>query len=463
MNQFDTSKLTSIDKHGDRIRIIPAEVTGFFRKHRNWTQLILLTIFLILPWTTLNGHQTILIDVPDREFALFGVLFRAHDTPLLFFILALATLTLAFVTSIWGRVWCGWACPQTVFIDAVYRRIEYWIEGNYRHRRQLRDGPMTFEKAWKTSAKWLAFIFVSSVIAHSFMAYFIGAGDLVAMTQKPPGENWSYFVLVGFFTAVFALDFGWFREQFCVIMCPYGRIQSLLLDQKSLAVVYDVDRGEPRKGLPSAQGKSGDCVSCNRCVQVCPTGIDIRQGLQMECIACTACVDACDEIMTKVNKPTGLIGYKTLDGSSITLKKPRSILYMLMIGVLSVGLGFSLFTRQPFHFTLLRNQGVPYSEISNVDGTKIILNQFHLHLQNQSAYPTTYQLSVAFQKAVELNVAEPVLTLQPGESRQWYFFTRLAPQDLSNGQLKGSLKIEAHNKQGRFFADREIILLGPKQ
>jgi cytochrome c oxidase accessory protein FixG len=463
MNQLDPGKLTSVDEHGDRIWIIPAEVRGYFRRHRNWTQLILLAIFLLIPWTTFRGHQTVLIDVPDREFALFGVLFKAHDTPLLFFILAVAALSLAFVTSVWGRVWCGWACPQTVFIDSVYRRIEQWIEGNYLKRRQLRDGPMTFEKLWKTSLKWLAFIFVSSLIAHSFMAYFIGAKELIAMTQKAPEENPSYFILVTFFTALFAFDFGWFREQFCVIMCPYGRIQSVLLDNKSLALVYDTTRGEPRKSLAQAGQKSGDCVACNRCVQVCPTGIDIRNGLQMECIACTACADACDEIMTKLKKPTGLIGYKTLDGSPISLKKTRSILYILLIFALVGGLVYSLSTRQPFYWTLLRNQGSPYSLIKNESNQEIVLNQFHVHIHNQSGKKTQYELKLVGLDEIELNVAEPKITLLPGESRNWFLFTKIFPQKIATGQLKGTLEISAQDEEEVVKATREITILGPHQ
>ncbi|HWU45079.1 MAG TPA: cytochrome c oxidase accessory protein CcoG, partial [Bdellovibrio sp.] len=370
MSSLDPGKLTSVDENGDHVRIIPAEVRGFYRKHRTWTQIVLLLVFLILPWTEMGGRQTVLLNIPDREFSLFGLLFRAHEAPLIFFLLATAALGLALVTSVWGRVWCGWACPQTVFIDAVFRRIEIWTEGTYIKRRQLRDGPMTFEKIRKSGLKWILFVVVSSVIAHSFMAYFVGARELIQMMQLPPEQNINYFLLVVAFTAVILFDFAWFREQFCVIMCPYGRIQSLLLDQKSLAVVYDVVRGEPRKGLPTDQGRQGDCVSCNRCVQVCPTGIDIRNGLQMECIACTACADACDEIMEKVKKPRGLIRYDTLDGSKISLTKPRTLIYLTAICILVGGLSYALFTRAPVDITVLRGQGLPYSYVKDNSGSE---------------------------------------------------------------------------------------------
>lgn len=466
MNSLDPGKLTSVDEHGDRLTIIPAEVKGFFRRHRNWTQIVLLVIFLALPWTTFNGHQTILLNIPQREFALFGVLFHAHDAPLLFFILAALALGLAFVTSIWGRVWCGWACPQTVFIDAVYRRIEQWTEGNYIKRRALRDGPMTFEKIRKSGLKWFLFFVVSSLISHSFIAYFVSAKELLEMTTKPPSENLTYFILVTFFTAITLFDFGWFREQFCVIMCPYGRIQSVLLDQKSMAVVYDVQRGEPRKGQVPTGKTAGDCVACNRCVQVCPTGIDIRNGLQMECIACTACIDACDEIMEKVKKPKGLIRYDTLDGSKISLLKPRSVIYMVAIVSLILGLGYAIATREPAHLTILRGAGLPYSYVKNAQGEELILNQFRVHIQNQGTEEALYEMTLPqeiLDKGVEINVAENPLKLQAREFREWYFFVRVRPELLKEAKGKIDTHLLIKDLKSTFSTDRDLILVGPKE
>lgn len=467
MNSLDPGKLTSVDQHGDRIGIIPAEVHGFFRRQRTWTQIVLLFIFLILPWTSINGIQTIFLNVPDREFAFFGMVFHSHDAPLLFFILATLALGLALVTSIWGRVWCGWACPQTVFIDAVFRRIEVWVEGNYLKRRQLRDGPMTFEKVYKFFFKWILFTAVSSLIAHSFMAYFIGAKNLILMMENSPSENLTYFTLVIFFTAVTLFDFGWFREQFCVIMCPYGRIQSVLLDQKSLAVVYDTQRGEPRRGKNAPGEKAGDCVACNRCVQVCPTGIDIRNGLQMECITCTACIDACDEIMEKVKKPKGLIRYDTLDGSKISFKKPRSILYMFAIFALVVGLTYALATHEPIHFTVIRGAGLPYSHVKDANNNDLILNQFKVHIFNQGKIPGLYKLTLPaeiLQQGLEINVAENPLNLNPGDSREWYFFVRIPPQLFKlHNQIKTKVQIQDLRIPDQPLSEKDLILVGPQQ
>lgn len=462
MSSIDPNILSSVDQHGDRINIIPAEVRGKFRRHRDWSQIVLLLIFLLLPWTQVGGHQTILINIPEREFALFGVLFRSHDAPLMFFVLMTLTLGLAFVTSVWGRVWCGWACPQTVFIDAVYRRIEKWVEGPYLKRRALQQAPMSAEKFGKVSLKWFLFFVVSSLIAHSFMAYFVGAADLIEMIQNKPGDNMTYFILVSAFTAAILFDFAWFREQFCVIMCPYGRIQSVLLDRKSMTVSYDVARGEPRKGSADYGTKKGDCVSCQRCVQVCPTGIDIRNGLQMECIGCTACMDACDEIMVKVNKPTGLIRYNTLDGSPFKFVKFRSLAYLAAIILLSGGLIYALTTREPVHIAILRGQGLPYSMVED-QGQKLVLNQFRVHIQNQGADSASFEMTLDPKIEIagaQLMVAEPRITLKSGETREWYFFVRLPESSFAEtNQIKTQLILKDSRQ---VELSRELILLGPK-
>lgn len=467
MKQLDPSKLTSVDENGDRLNIIPAEVRGKFRKYRNYVQGVLLAVFMLLPWTTMNGRQTIWLNVPDREFALFGALFKAHDAPMMFFILAIVTLGLAFVTSIWGRVWCGWACPQTVFIEAVFRRIEQWTEGNYIERRKLRES-FSPERLRKSGLKWVLFFLASSIIAHSFLAYFVGAQELLGMMQDSPFQNLTYFLLVTIFTALILFDFAWFREQFCVIMCPYGRIQSLLLDSKSLAVVYDVKRGEPRRGLATPSQPAGDCVSCNRCVQACPTGIDIRNGLQMECIACTACIDACDEIMEKVNKPKGLIRYNTLDGSKLNLKRPRSLIYMALILIMVAGLTYSLASRESLDWTVIRGQGLPYSFVKSETGTDLILNQFKIHIQNQGQTEALYKLSLSDEATAQglvLNVGENPLPLKAGEGREWYFFIKAPPTLLTSaqGKLKVTLQVHDIKSTPQVVSTKDIVLVGPKE
>jgi len=452
-------RLTMLDEHGHRLRLYPAEVHGYFRKYRTGLQIILILFFLILPWTKINGVQTLLLDLPNRKFAIFGLTFFAHDGPLVFFILAISTIGLAFLTAVWGRAWCGWACPQTVFIDGVFRKIEFWIEGNHLKRRELDQKEGSFEYVWKKLLKWFLFFAVSSLVAHSLIAYFVGAEELLQMTSGNPKENWWPFVFVTSITGMILFDFGWFREQFCIIMCPYGRFQSVLQDRKSITVMYDETRGEPRKGSKEATNKKGDCVSCSRCVQVCPTGIDIRDGIQMECIACTACIDACDEIMKKVGKPTGLIRYDSLDHSKASLFRPRTVIYLFLILFSFVGLTYKITTREDLEIFILRAKESPYQLIPTIEGKILLLNHMRLHLSNQTFQERKLSISAPEkwkELGIQMTTPEPNITLRPGEFKMIHFFITLPPELVRGlGQYKTSLQIENLTK--------EFTLVGPAQ
>lgn len=457
---YRTDRLASLDDKGFRRAIIPAEVKGFFRRHRDWTQAVLILIFLILPWITVNGNQLLLLNLGERKFSIFGTIFYAHDTPKLFFIIFIFVLSLVWVTSIWGRIWCGWACPQTVFIDGVYRRIEQWIEGNYIQRRKLHDSNWTFEKIWKKTLKWFSFVAVSSFFAHSFAAYFVGSHEIIFMLQKSPLENASTFGVVVFLTAFMVFDLGWFKEQFCVIMCPYGRFQSALMDQNSLAIVYDVARGEPRKGVVQPGEKQGDCVSCNRCVQVCPTGIDIRRGVQMDCITCTACIDACDEIMEKVKKPKGLIRYDSVSGKKATMFNIRSMLYLLLIAIASVGLVVTLSNRADLEITVLRAKEEPYTVISNHGTEQEILNHFRLHIKNQSKQDEMFKVELAddsVSQAIQMTIAQNPLLVHSGDDITVHIFVRFKQSILNSGTTKAYITLNDGKKPNK----KELPLVGP--
>lgn len=452
-------KLSMIDNMGRRVHIIPAEVRGYFRNLRNVTQAILVVLLLILPWIKINGAPAILLDISNRHFALFGYEFWAHDAPMIFFILAISAVSLVLITAIWGRAWCGWACPQTVFLDGVFRRIEYWTEGSHLKRRELARAPLSLSKFLKKSAKWFLFILSTLVVTHSFLAYFVGADNVLGMMTQSPYENWGSFVFVFVLSGIFLFNFVWFREQFCIIMCPYGRLQSVLYDKHTITVQYDEKRGEPRRSKETPQSQQGDCVSCSRCVQVCPTGIDIRDGIQMECIACTACIDACDEIMDKVQKPRGLIRYMpSVSKLDYKLWRPRVIAYLSVLLVLILSFVFVLSQRTDLHLQVLRSSDVPYFEKIDQD-IHFVVNSYRLHIKNQSGRALELNVQIIADPPVntqnwKLQIPRSQLTLKPNDFKMLPFLIEIPKTDLPpNGNLKFKLAVNGQLK--------EISFVGP--
>jgi cytochrome c oxidase accessory protein FixG len=458
----DPTKLTSIDAHGGHLRIIPAEVRGRFKRYRNAIHALLLLVFLGVPWMHHAGTQLVHVNFRDRELLFFGMIFKSHDAPLIFLVLITLILTLAFVTAVWGRVWCGWACPQTVFIEAVYRRVEIWIEGKYIERRRLDKAPMSFLKARRKTMKWLAFFVISAVFAHSLAAYFTGSYELMKMMQGSPKENWHYFLMIFTLTLILTFNFGWFREQFCVIMCPYGRIQSVLMEASTLSVVYDNTRGEPRRGVQAAGKPAGDCVSCNRCVEVCPTGIDIRNGLQMECIACTACIDSCDEIMEKVGRPPGLIRYDTLDGTPMKIWKAKTIVYAMLI-VLAVGiLALRVRGREDAEIFIVRAPEAPFVQTPDNQGLMQVINHFRIHLTNQTDRTLSYTLAISdpeLRKNLNLVISPSPIRISPRGSETVHFFVGRARDSLPpSGMFPFKIQIQ---EEGGASNEQSLTFVGP--
>ena len=456
-----------MDEQGRRVFIFPASVSGFWRRYRTIVEIFLIIFFLVLPWIKIGGHQGLLLNIGDRQFSIFGLTFWAHDAPLIFFILAFLTIGLAFVTAVWGRIWCGWGCPQTVFIDGVFRRFEYWIIGSHIQQRNLAKAPWSIKKFFKLSVLWTLFLIASLIIAHSFLAYFVGADRLVEMTQHNPTENWTIFIVMGFITAVILFDFGWFREQFCIIVCPYGRFQSVLLDDDSLTVSYDPVRGEPRRGIVPEGQKEADCIDCYKCVAVCPTGIDIREGLQLECIGCTACIDACDEVMEKVEKPKGLIRYATgnsLKGIKSKFLTPRVGIYsVLLIAVISA-LIFFVSQRQDIVVTVLRGKDSPYQVVQD-NGQEQVINHFKLQIKNQTFDALSLQMTLPAiwkDKKVELVSQTETIALEGGMNSTVHIFIKF-PRSVTG--TKGSENIQldfvdTNNIQIRY--EENVKLVGPK-
>lgn len=431
-----------LDDYGHRLFIIPAEVKGKWKTYKSYVHSSLLIIFLILPWISANGEQILLLDIQNRKFNFFGVHLLSHDAPLLFFIVFGLSILLAIMTALWGRVWCGWACPQTVFIEKIFRQIEIWVEGTYIERRKLHAQDMNFKKFKKVSLKWTLYFLVSSIMAHSFLSYFVGSEKLMSMVMYSPKTNWTYFLLVSSCTALLLFNFGWFREQFCLIVCPYGKIQSLLMDQQSVAVMYDDSRKK-------------DCVQCRRCVQVCPTGIDIRKGLQMECINCTACIDACDEIMTKVNRPKGLIRYKAMSLDKINWFRPRVLIYCALFLISVSGLFWGLGAHSDISVLVMRSKGIPF-EVLQIENQRVLQNQFFIRVQNNSN--STQSLHITAPPKFVLKLPQNPIQIPKGVQLSLPFFIHYAADDFSStGLMDVEIEMQMQDKK----IQQKVQMIGP--
>lgn len=372
---------SSIRSDGSRNFVHPADVHGRFTRGRHVAFLVLIAFWVALPWIRIGGTPALFLDIERRRFFLFGATFNAQDIWLVFFLLTGLAFSLVYVTALLGRVWCGWACPQTVFLEGIYRPIERFVEGP-RDKRMRRDaGPWTAERLARKAAKHALFLVASAFVAHIFLSYFVSLPKVFEMVQKRPSAHPEAFAWAMATTAVFYGNFSWFREQLCIIVCPYGRMQSVLLDDDSLVIGYDEERGEPRGKVRSGGPATGDCVDCNRCVVVCPTGIDIRNGMQLDCIACTACIDACDDVMVRLHRPRGLVRYDSqngLRGEPKRLLRPRVYVYtaLLLGGALAASLAFRRHT--DFEANILRLAGLPY-----VVEQGSVRNSFEVHLINK--------------------------------------------------------------------------------
>ncbi len=362
-------KVATVDEKGKRIWVFPHRPAGKLYNARTWVSIIYLVIFFGLPFVKVNDHPVFLINVLQRRFILFGQIFWPQD----FFIFALGMVVfivfVALFTVVFGRIFCGWACPQTIFMELIFRKIEYWIEGDGPQQKLLAKAPWQTDKIIKKVSKWAAFWLVSFIIATTFLSYVIGIDEVKKLVTEPLSENIGLFISLTIFTTIFFFVYLLMREQICTVICPYGRMQGVLLDRDSIIVAYDHKRGESRGKFHKNETRTiGDCIDCDQCVKVCPTGIDIRNGTQLECINCTACIDACNKMMDAVGLPEGLIRYAS--ENNIADKKPwrltwrmkaYSIVMCLLLGILA----WLLSTRTDVGVTLLRTPGQLYQEQAN--------------------------------------------------------------------------------------------------
>jgi cytochrome c oxidase accessory protein FixG len=401
-------KASSLRADGSRNFVHPADVTGKFERRRRWLFAALLIWFSALPWIDVGRHPAVFLDIPGRRFYLFGTTWNAQDFWLVFFLLSGLGFALIAVTAIWGRLWCGYACPQTVFLEGVFRPIERLIEGPRTERIRRNAGPMSFDKLWRKVVKHTLFLGLAGLFAHIVSAYFISVPRLYRMVLGAPSQHPEAFLWATVLSGALYFNFFWFREQLCLIVCPYGRLQSLLTDRDTLVIGYDERRGEPR--AKKSEKHAGDCVDCMRCVVVCPTGIDIRHGLQIDCIGCARCVDACDDVMHKLGRAPGLIRYDSQkgfqDGRS-QLFRPRIQLYAALgaLGALVASIAFS--QRATFEANLLRLRDVPAFV---VEGDHV-RNAFEVHLVNKRGATATFELRGVPDPALRYTIAVPVLHL----------------------------------------------------
>lgn len=415
------------NKSSKRIWIYPKLIKGNLYRYRTLFSYVLLALLFSAPFIKVNGEQLVLLNVLERKFVIFGVLFMPQDFYL--FVLGLLAFMVFIVlfTAIFGRVWCGWACPQTIFMEMVFRKIEYWIEGDARQQRELNTAPLSAEKVFKKSVKHLIFMIISFLIANIFLAYIIGSDSLISIIKEPVNRHIYGFVAICIFTIVFYLVFSRLREIVCTVICPYGRLQEVLLDRKSLVVAYDYSRGEPRGHISHNNTEpTGDCVDCGLCVQVCPTGIDIRQGTQMECINCTACIDACDMVMEKVHRPLRLIGFKSEDGIAEGKKfhlGKRIYGYAVILLILFGTLSTLLIIRSDIEARVLRASGTLYQ--LREDGT--VSNLYNMELTNKTAQTLDFSIRMPDDKT-SIQYINKADSIGRGESVKLTFFL-IRPQN----------------------------------
>lgn len=457
--------IATADQEGRRLWLYPKKPQGRLYRIRTGFSFLLIAIMFVGPFIKINGNPLLMINVVERKFSVLGVIFWPQDN-LIFALGFLLFLTgIAVFTAAFGRLWCGWTCPQTVMMEMVFRKIEYWIEGDAPEQKALDRAPWTAGKIAKKLSKHLIFFGLSFVIGNTLLAYIIGIDSLKEIVTDNPANHLVGLTFMMIFTLVFYGIFARFREQACTFICPYGRFQSTLLDENSIVVAYDHKRGEKRghlhrgeTGEARAERGGGDCVDCHQCVAVCPTGIDIRDGTQMECVNCTACIDACDAIMDKVGRPRGLIRYASLNGIERGEKlrvTPRIVGYCAILLLLGAGLVTLLLTRSDVDATLLRAPGALFQRMP--DGR--ISNLYLLKLTNktQKEMPVVLRL-----KNIEgtLTVLGGKLNLPREEQTEASVLVEIAPDQLASRRTE----LEVGVYSGEHELDKlKTIFMGPSK
>ncbi|PKD16089.1 cytochrome C oxidase [Salegentibacter salinarum] len=458
--------IATADDRGKRLWVFPKKPSGRFYEYRKYVSYVLLILLFAAPFVKINGNQFMMFNILERRFNIFGFPFWPQDFHIFVIMMVIGVVFIILFTVAFGRIFCGWFCPQTIFMEMVFRRIEYWIEGDRGKQMRLEKQKWDAEKIRKRSLKWFLFFVISFLIANVFLAYLIGSDRLIQYVTDGPLNHLSTFISLLIFTAVFYFVFAWFREQVCVIACPYGRLQGVLLDNKSIVVAYDHKRGEKEKGRAKfkknesrVETGKGDCIDCFQCVQVCPTGIDIRNGTQLECINCTACIDACDSMMEAVDLPKGLIRYASEENIEKKAKfkfTPRLKGYSIVLGILTAVLVGMLFIRSEVEARILRLPGQLYERKAD----NIVSNVFTYKLVNKT---TADFEDIEFRLLSHKGEIKPVKTSNitvPGqELTEGTLFIEIHTAVLEDEKEK--LKIGVYSG-GRLIETTSTMFMGPR-
>ncbi|HNY01240.1 MAG TPA: cytochrome c oxidase accessory protein CcoG [Bacteroidales bacterium] len=428
-------RLYTIDESGKRLWVFARKPRGPLTTRRNVIGILLMSFFFTAPFIRINGQPLLLLDFMHRTFVIFGVQFWPQDFHLFFIGMIALIVFIILFTATYGRLWCGWACPQTVFMEILFRRIEYWIDGSAQRQKELRARSWNADKIFRRVLKHGIFYLIAFIIGNYFLMYLIGSDDWLRLVTEPPSQHAAGLTGMVIFSFIFYFIFSWFREQVCTIVCPYGRLQGVLLDRDSVVISYDYNRGEERgslrKGEDRKQSGKGDCVDCGLCVAVCPTGIDVRNGTQLECINCACCIDACNETMQRSGFRPGLIRYAS--EKMIAEGKPwhftwRSSFYTAVLGILLAALTWFLTTRNPVEATVLRSPGMLFQEqeggrISNLYSVKVV---------NKSGSDLTFEIRELSGTATVQVIGKPPMVAKQSLGETVFFLVA------DKGKLHGS-------------------------
>lgn len=448
--------LSTTTTDGLRKWVYPILAPGRWWKRRRLFAWGLIAWLLVAPWLKVGGHQAVFFDLINRRIHFLGLTFWVNEFMVILFFILLVLSTIVMLTVILGRVFCGWACPITVFMEFVFRPIEIWLEGSGAKQKEFRSKPLS-ERLLPFVVKWVLFVAIAVILGNTFVAYLMGSHRMLDLIAEGPSAHFGPFMFMLISSGVILGQYGWFREQICLFVCPYGRLQSVMLDKDSLIVGYDKNRGEPRGKLGST---TGDCIDCKLCVRVCPTGIDIRNGLQLECVHCTQCIDACDSIMDKINKPQGLIRYQTeaeVEGKKTRFLRPRLAIYSVVVVVASAFLVGYTSMRKDFRATIHRQSS---SRLFEIDADDKIVNPVHIHLTNMSEKNLDIRFESISPSALEVIAPEGVVHLKSLEKTEVQLIVRLPHSEFHENFGLADVKFKAVSQDGQ-ENELELRAVGP--